>query len=77
MNYKEMLDKFDYLEGKLNFLELENRHLKQRVAKLEGDSWFNKPIGPTFTPGTLPQSPWPNPNQIWCSDNTNPQDGFK
>lgn len=52
MNYKEMLDKLDYLEGKLSYLELENRHLKERVTKLEGYHWFKQPVPPQFTPGT-------------------------
>lgn len=77
MNYKQMLEKFSELEVTLKRLEDENRNLRERVAILEGDKWFYKPIGPTFTPGTIPE-PWWHPNQIWCqSDTTNPQDGFK
>ncbi len=72
MNYKEMLDKFDFLESKLAYLELENRYLKERVAKLEGNTWFKQPTPPQFTPGTQP-SVWPN--TITCS--TNPQDAFQ
>lgn len=67
MNYKEMLDKFEFLEAQIKHLELENRHLKQRVAKLEGDHWFNKPVGPSFTPGTLPQYQY-GPNTVTCSN---------
>lgn len=77
MNYKEMLDKFEFLEKKLNYLENENKHLKERVAKLEfGLMVKNTPSGPGFTPGTIPApvfgpeipNPWPNnPNHIWCS----------
>jgi hypothetical protein len=74
MNYKEMLDKFQELETKLKRLEIENRHLKERVTKLEGDHWFSKPIGPSFTPGTLPPQTWP---PMWWSatSNTNSQFG--
>lgn len=72
MNYKEILDKLDYLESKLSYLELENRHLKERVTKLEGDvGWFKQPMGPQFTPGTQPYV-WPN--TVTCS--TNQQDVF-
>lgn len=74
MNYKEMLDKFEFLEAKLTFLELENRHLKERVAKLEGSFWFKQPVPPQFTPGTVP-SPQFWPNTVTCS--TNPQDAFQ
>lgn len=63
MNYKEMLDKFEYLEHQIKHLELENRYLKERVAKLEGNHWFTKPMGPQFTPGTLPQY-----NTVTCSN---------
>ena len=66
MNYKEMLDKFEFLEAKLAFLELENRHLKERVTKLEGNFWFKQPVPPQFTPGTLPKYEfWPN--TVTCS----------
>lgn len=78
MNYKEMLDKFEYLEQKLTHLELENRYLKERVTKLEGNWWYNLPKPQPYTP--VPQAPnWPNPNYIWCSTETtiNPQDAFK
>ena len=77
MNYKEMLDTFEFLEKKLAHLELENRYLKERVQKLESAQWFQKPAGPGFTPGTLP-SPhtWPQPNTVWCrSEHTNSQFG--
>lgn len=67
MNYKEMLDKFEYLEAQIKHLELENRYLKERVAKLEGNYWF-KPSGPQFTPGTLPQYQY-RPNTVTCSSN--------
>ena len=76
MNYKEMLDKFEYLEQKLAYLELENRHLRERVTKLEGNWWFNQPKPPTYSPHT---PGWPNPNYVWCSTETtiNPQDTFQ
>jgi len=68
MNYKEMLDKLDFLEKKLGYLENENKHLKERVTKLEGSFWFNQPKPPGFTPGTIPDPGfWPNPNTVWCS----------
>lgn len=74
MNYKEMLDKFEYLEQKLTFLEHENRYLKERVTKLEGNWWHNLPKPSPYTPNT---PAWPN--YVWCSIETtiNPQDGFK
>lgn len=81
MNYKEMLDKFEYLEKKLSYLENENKHLKERVTRLEYQYFEKKmpPQNPGFTPGTLPDvwpqpvtGPWPgtNPNQIWCTTET-------
>ena len=74
MNYKEMLDKFDYIESKLAFLELENRYLKERVTKLEGYRPTIKLTNPQFTPGTFPQQPsWPN---TWTLT-ANPQDAFQ
>jgi len=77
MNYKQMLEKFAELEVTLKQLEYENKSLRERVAILESDKWFYRPIGPGFTPGTIPQ-PWGPPYQIWCqSDTSNPQDGFK
>ena len=71
MNYKEMLDKFEYLEQKLTHLEHENRYLRERVTKIEGNWWFNQPKPQPQTPA------WPN--YVWCSTETtiNPQDGFK
>lgn len=67
MNYKEMLDKFEYLEKKLSYLENENKHLKERVARMEFQMLNkNTPPGPGFTPGTLPEV-WPQTNPIWCS----------
>ena len=76
MNYKEMLDQFEFLNKKLSHLELENRHLKERVAKLEANHWFNKPQGPQFTPGTLPQYQYgPSPNYTVTCDGTGSQAG--
>lgn len=75
MNYKEMLDQFEFLDKKLAHLELENRYLKERVAKLEFATLTkNSPPGPGFTPGTIP-SPWPNSIPVTCD--INPQDAFK
>ena len=54
MNYKEMLDKFEYLEQKLTHLEHENRYLRERVTKIEGNWWFNQPKPQPQTPA------WPN-----------------
>jgi hypothetical protein len=53
MNYKEMLDKFDYLERQLAHLENENKHVKERLARLEYPQLATVK-GPSFTPGTLP-----------------------
>ena len=74
MNYKEMLDKFEYLEQKLTFLEHENRYLKERVTKLEGNWWHNLPKPTPYSPNT---PTWPN--TVWYSttETINPQDGFK
>lgn len=68
MNYKQMLDQFEFLESKLAHLENETKYLKERVAYLEGSFLANKSKPPGFTPGTLPEV-WPNipPGQFWSS----------
>lgn len=65
MNYREMLDQFEWLDKKLAHLELENRYLRERLAKVEGQL-VNRNVLPGFTPGTLPQYTW----QITSKDNT-------
>lgn len=65
MNYKEMLDQFEYLDKRLAHLELENRYLRERLAKVEGQV-VTRLVGPQFTPGNLPQYTW----QITSKDNT-------
>jgi hypothetical protein len=79
MNYKEMLDKFEYLDKQMAYLENEVKYLRERLAKVEGSYWFNQPKPPMFTPGTLPQPTfWPQ--NFWYSTTettTNPQDGFQ
>ena len=66
MNYKQMLDKFDYLERQIAHLENENKHTRERLARLEYTQLVTVK-GPGFTPGTLPQVPsW----TITCKDNT-------
>ena len=73
MNYKEMLDKFEFMEKKLSYLENENKYLKERLAKLE---YSPKIPVPKFTPDTLPnpywQYGWPGyrPGEVWCSTET-------
>lgn len=72
MNYKQMLDQFEFLESKLAHLENETKYLKERVTYLEGSFLAaKKPIPPGFTPGTLPEA-WPNipPSQYWTSTET-------
>lgn len=55
MNYKEMLDQFEYLDKRLSHLENENKYLRERVQKLEFLVLQAAPVkGPGFTPGTLP-----------------------
>lgn len=57
MNYKEMLDQFEYLDKRLSHLEHENKHLRERVQKLEFLVLQPTTVtvkGPDFTPGTLP-----------------------
>ena len=56
MNYKEMLDKFEFLERQIAHLENENKHIRERLMRLEGPQ-FATVKGPGFTPGTLPQVP--------------------
>jgi hypothetical protein len=72
MNYREMLDQFEYLDRRLSHLEHENKYLRERLARLE----FSQvaPVkGPGFTPGTLPQfvtTPiWPEPPWTVTCDN--------
>lgn len=65
MNYREMLDQFEWLDKKLAHLELENRYLRERLAKVEGQL-VSRNVPPGFTPGTLPQYTW----QITSKDNT-------
>jgi len=60
-----MLDQFEYLDKKLAHLELENRYLRERLAKVEGQA-VTRLVGPQFTPSTLPQYTW----QITSKDNT-------
>lgn len=57
MNYKEMLDMFDFLEKKVAHLENETKFLRERVIKLEGTQTFTVE-GPRFTTATLPAK-WP------------------
>jgi cell shape-determining protein MreC len=52
MNYKEMLDQFEFLERRIAHVENENKHLRERVLKLEGA----EVKAPAFTPGTLPNT---------------------
>jgi hypothetical protein len=69
MNYKEMLDKFEYLEQQLAHLENENKYIRERLARLEYPQQYTVK-GPSFTPGTMPA---PQPLQGWtitCTDNT-------
>lgn len=69
MNYKEMLDQFEYFDKRLSHLENENKYLKERVQKLEFLTLQAATVkGPGFTPGTLPET-WPNipPGQFWSS----------
>ena len=75
MNYKQMLDKFEFLEAQIAHLENENKYIRERLARLEGPQ-FAQVKGPGFTPGTLPQVPnWPSPNwTITCKDNTQGQE---
>jgi hypothetical protein len=54
MNYKEMLDKFEFLEKKLSYLENENKYLKERLTRLEQPTIAP---APKYTPDTVP-SPW-------------------
>lgn len=56
MNYKQMLDKFEYLEQQIAHLENENKHMRERLARLEYAQLVTVK-GPGFTPGTLPQLP--------------------
>lgn len=60
MNYKEMLDQFEYLDKKLAHLELENRYLRERLSKLEH---ITTPK-PRFASGTIPESMWLNENEF-------------
>jgi len=53
MNYRQMLDEFEYLDKRLSHLEHENKYLRERIAKLEGQV-VTRAIGPQFTSGTLP-----------------------
>lgn len=71
MNYKQMLDKFEYLERQLAHLENEIKHARERLARLEYPQQYAVK-GPGFTPGTLPQVPnWPDSGwTITCKDNT-------
>ena len=65
MNYKQMLDKFEYLEHQIAHLENENKHIRERLTRLEYPQKYAVK-GPGFTPGTLPQAPsWPNPAPSW------------
>lgn len=75
MNYKQMLDKFEYLEAQIAHLENENKHIRERLMRLEGPQ-FATAKGPGFTPGTLPQVPnWPDSGwTITCKDNTQGQE---
>jgi len=57
MNYKEMLDMFDFLEKKVAYLENELKFMRERVLKLEGSQTVTVE-GPSFTTGTLPTK-WP------------------
>lgn len=74
MNYKQMLDKFEYLEAQIAYLENENKYIRERLARLEYP--ITQVKGPGFTPGTLPQVPnWPNPSwTITSASNTQGQE---
>ena len=65
MNYRQMLDQFEYLDKRLAHLELENRYLKERLNKLEYTM-----IKPKFTPGTKPEVVWPDNFWITTKDST-------
>lgn len=70
MNYKQMLDKFEYLEAQIAHLENENKHTRERLARLEYPEKYAVK-GPGFTPGTLPQQvpSWPDSGwTITCKD---------
>lgn len=61
MNYKQMLDKFEYLEAQIAHLENENEHIRERLSQLE-TAQFTQVKGPGFTPGTPTQAPnWAYP----------------
>lgn len=57
MNYREMLDQFEFLDRRLSHLEHENKYLRERLSRLEYPMQFGVK-GPEFTPGSLPQQPW-------------------
>ena len=61
MNYKQMLDKFQELEHKIEFLEL-------KLALLEQQQ-YTQPVV------VAPTNPFNPPWQVTCQ--TNPQDAFK
>ena len=65
-----MLDQFEYLDKKLAHLELENRYLRERLAKIEGQVTTRPLPTPKFAPGTLPQVTWPENYRITIKDNT-------
>lgn len=60
MNYKQMLDKFKYLEQKIEQLE-------SQVQKLQQQHY-------TPVPSPMPQTHWQMPIPVTC--HTNPQDAF-
>lgn len=74
MNYKQMLDKFEYLEAKIEYLEalviaLERKLQQKQEVKLPASPY------PKFTPGTIPDPDyyyWPrNPNEVTCGTPVN------
>lgn len=74
MNYKQMLDKFEFLEAQIAHLENEIKYARERLARLEY-AQLATVKGPGFTPGTLPQVPnWPNPSWTITANSTQGQE---
>lgn len=61
MNYKQMLDKFEYLDAKIEYLEALVTALER---KLQQKQEVTQPTAPKFTEGTNPYS-WPFATPLW------------